>query len=64
MYKLFDIPPDYLGFSIVVIEVWTISNSKVYILTYRAEEKHYDSFLKDIEQTMIRSFRFQPHVTL
>jgi serine/threonine protein kinase len=47
-----------------VMEVWTISNSKVYILTYRAEEKHYDSFLKDIEQTMIRSFHFQPHVTL
>ncbi|MFM6035976.1 MAG: protein kinase domain-containing protein [Sphaerospermopsis kisseleviana] len=47
-----------------VMEVWTISDSKVYILTYRAEEKHYDSFLKDIEQTMIRSFRFQPHVTL
>ena len=47
-----------------VMEVWTISNSKVYILTYRAEEKHYDSFLKDIEQTMIKSFRFQPHVTL
>ncbi|MFM7363353.1 MAG: protein kinase domain-containing protein [Cuspidothrix sp.] len=47
-----------------VMEVWTISDSKVYILTYRAEEKHYDSFLKDIEQTMIRSFRFLPHVRL
>jgi len=46
------------------MEVWTISNSKVYILTYRAEEKHYDSFLKDIEQTMIRSFRFPDYVRL
>ena len=47
-----------------VMEVWTISDSKVYILTYRAEEKHYDSFLKDIEQTMIRSFRFPDYVRL
>ena len=41
------------------MEVWTISNSKVYILTYRAEEKLYDPFLKDVEKTMIKSFRLQ-----
>ena len=42
------------------MEVWTISDSKVYILTYRAEEKLYDPFLKDVEQTMIRSFHIEP----
>ncbi|MFM6753598.1 MAG: PsbP-related protein, partial [Dolichospermum sp.] len=47
-----------------VIEVWTISNSKVYILTYRAEETLYDNFFKDVEQIMIRSFRFQSSVVL
>lgn len=42
------------------MEVWTISDSKVYILTYRAEEKLYDPFLKDVEQTMMRSFHIEP----
>ena len=41
------------------MEVWTISDSKVYILTYRAEEKLYDPFLKDVEQTMMRSFHIK-----
>jgi hypothetical protein len=41
------------------MEVWTIRDSKVYILTYRAEEKLYDTFLNDVEQTIIRSFRLQ-----
>ncbi|MBJ7298210.1 MAG: serine/threonine protein kinase, partial [Dolichospermum sp.] len=45
------------NFRFKAMEVWTISNSKVYILTYRAEEKLYDPFLKDVEQTMIKSFR-------
>ncbi len=48
--------PSY-NFRFKVMEVWTISDSKVYILTYRAEEKLYDTFLKDVEQTMIKSFR-------
>lgn len=47
------------NFRFKAMEVWTISNSKVYILTYRAEEKLYDPFLKDVEQTMIKSFRLQ-----
>jgi serine/threonine-protein kinase len=47
------------NFRFKVMEIWTISNSKVYILTYRAEEKLYDPFLKDVEQTMIKSFRLQ-----
>jgi serine/threonine-protein kinase len=48
------------NFRFKVMEVWTISDSKVYILTYRAEEKLYDPFLKDVEQTMIRSFHIEP----
>ena len=47
------------NFRFKVMEVWTISDSKVYILTYRAEEKLYDPFLKDVEKTMIKSFRLQ-----
>ena len=47
------------NFSFKVMEVWTIRDSKVYILTYRAEEKLYDTFLNDVEQTIIRSFRLQ-----
>ena len=47
------------NFRFKVMEVWTIRDSKVYILTYRAEEKLYDTFLKDVEQTIIRSFRLQ-----
>jgi serine/threonine-protein kinase len=47
------------NFRFKVMEIWTISNSKVYILTYRAEEKLYDPFLKDVEQTMIKSFHLQ-----
>ncbi|MBD2267959.1 protein kinase [Anabaena sp. FACHB-1391] len=47
------------NFRFKAMEVWTISNSKVYILTYRAEEKLYDPFLKDVEQTMIKSFRLK-----
>ena len=42
-----------------VMEVWTISNSKVYILTYRAEEQVYDKFLQKVKQTMIKSFRLK-----
>jgi serine/threonine protein kinase len=52
------------NFRFKVMKVWTISNSKVYILTYRAEEKLYDPFLKDVEQTMIKSFRLQLQSTL
>ncbi|MBE9218707.1 serine/threonine-protein kinase [Dolichospermum flos-aquae] len=44
------------NFRFKAMEVWTISNSKVYILTYRAEEKLYDEFLQYVEQTMIKSF--------
>jgi len=47
------------NFSFKVMEVWNIRDSKVYILTYRAEEKLYDTFLNDVEQTIIRSFRLQ-----
>ena len=47
------------NFRFKVMEVWTIRDSKVYILTYRAEEKLYDTFLNDVEQTIIRSFRLQ-----
>ncbi|MEY2914110.1 MAG: hypothetical protein RLZZ184_3419 [Cyanobacteriota bacterium] len=52
------------NFRFKAMEVWTISDSKVYILTYRAEEKLYDPFLKDVEQTMIRSFHLQSTLVL
>ncbi|MFN4878326.1 MAG: hypothetical protein ACK5GT_17980 [Aphanizomenon sp.] len=42
------------------MEIWTIRDSKVYILTYRTGEKLYDPFLQDVEQTMIRSFHIEP----
>lgn len=47
------------NFRFKAMEVWTISNSKVYILTYRAEEQVYDVFLQYVEQTMIKSFRLK-----
>lgn len=57
-YKIVYTGQDQINnFRFKTMEVWTISGSKVYILTYRAEEKLYDPFLKDVEQTMIKSFR-------
>ena len=48
------------NFRFKAMEIWTIRDSKVYILTYRTGEKLYDPFLQDVEQTMIRSFHIEP----
>ena len=41
-----------------VMEIWVSDGQKVYVLTYRAEERLYDQFLKPVEETIIKSFQF------
>ncbi|MDH6104333.1 serine/threonine protein kinase [Anabaenopsis tanganyikae CS-531] len=46
---------DKNNFGFKVMEIWIMGDQKVYVLTYSAEEKDYDKFLKPVEETMINS---------
>lgn len=49
---------DKNNFGFKVMEIWIMGDQKVYVLTYIAEEKDYDTFLKPVEETIINSVQF------
>jgi serine/threonine-protein kinase len=49
---------DKNNFRFKVMEIWIMEDKKVYVLTYSAQEKDYDTFIKTVEETMINSLQF------